>query len=220
MGCTILGLGCLCDTWTETQLSDILCQHSQQLEERVTQFWRGPKWNTLTFSWSSGMIGNRSYVCVLSIMFCMTSDSWLLLFSSSVVFDSMTQRVPWTVACQVPLSMGFPRQEYWSGLPFPSPGLRLLNVSAFNLHSMSATHSHGIPSILSPGSAHLTNLAGLVFLLSCRQASWRNFLNPSLSFIYHLLLSPLRYFSQDHQKCLLKKSFVYFFILIDLFAVS
>ena len=29
---------------------------------------------------------------------------------------------PWTVACQVPLSMGFPKQEYWSGLPFPSPG--------------------------------------------------------------------------------------------------
>ena len=28
----------------------------------------------------------------------------------------------WTVACQVPLSMEFPRQEYWSGLPFPSPG--------------------------------------------------------------------------------------------------
>jgi len=29
---------------------------------------------------------------------------------------------PWTAACQAPLSMGFPRQEYWSGLPFPSPG--------------------------------------------------------------------------------------------------
>ena len=29
---------------------------------------------------------------------------------------------PWTVALQVPLSMGFPRQEYWSGLPLPSPG--------------------------------------------------------------------------------------------------
>ena len=29
---------------------------------------------------------------------------------------------PWTVACQAPLSMGFCRQEYWSGLPFPSPG--------------------------------------------------------------------------------------------------
>ena len=29
---------------------------------------------------------------------------------------------PWTVAYQDPLSMGFSRQEYWSGLPFPSPG--------------------------------------------------------------------------------------------------
>ena len=29
---------------------------------------------------------------------------------------------PWTVACQAPLSMRFLRQEYWSGLPFPSPG--------------------------------------------------------------------------------------------------
>ena len=27
----------------------------------------------------------------------------------------------WTVACQAPLSMGFSRQEYWSGLPCPSP---------------------------------------------------------------------------------------------------
>ena len=29
---------------------------------------------------------------------------------------------PWTVACQVPLSMEFSRQEYWSGSPFPIPG--------------------------------------------------------------------------------------------------
>ena len=29
---------------------------------------------------------------------------------------------PWTVACQAPLSTEFSRQEYWSGLPFPSPG--------------------------------------------------------------------------------------------------
>ena len=29
---------------------------------------------------------------------------------------------PWTVAHQAPLSMGFSRQEHWSGLPFPSPG--------------------------------------------------------------------------------------------------
>ena len=29
---------------------------------------------------------------------------------------------PWTVACQAPLSMGFSRQEYWSGLPCPPAG--------------------------------------------------------------------------------------------------
>ena len=29
---------------------------------------------------------------------------------------------PWTIACQVPLSMEFSRQEHWSGLPFPPPG--------------------------------------------------------------------------------------------------
>ena len=36
--------------------------------------------------------------------------------------SSPTLAAPWTVACRAPLSMGFSRQEYWSGLPFPSPG--------------------------------------------------------------------------------------------------
>ena len=34
----------------------------------------------------------------------------------------LTLQTPWTVACQTSLSMGFPRQEYWSGLLFPPPG--------------------------------------------------------------------------------------------------
>ena len=29
---------------------------------------------------------------------------------------------PWTITRQAPLSMGFSRQEHWSGLPFPAPG--------------------------------------------------------------------------------------------------
>ena len=33
-----------------------------------------------------------------------------------------TLGIPWTVACQTPLSMGFFRQEYWSGLTLPPPG--------------------------------------------------------------------------------------------------
>ena len=39
--------------------------------------------------------------------------------SHSVVPNSVT---PWTVACQAPLSIEFSRQEYWSGLLFPSAG--------------------------------------------------------------------------------------------------
>ena len=42
---------------------------------------------------------------------CASSLSCVQLFSAS-----------WTVACQAPLSMEFSRQEYWSGLPCPTPG--------------------------------------------------------------------------------------------------
>ena len=44
----------------------------------------------------------------------------LLLFSHQIVSDSSL--IPWTVAHQASLCMGFPRQDYWSGLLFPSPG--------------------------------------------------------------------------------------------------
>ena len=40
----------------------------------------------------------------------------------SVAQLCLTIVIPWTVAHQAPLSEGFPGQEYWSGLPFPSPG--------------------------------------------------------------------------------------------------
>ena len=43
---------------------------------------------------------------------------WLVLVTKSC----LTLETPWTVAPQAPLSMGFPRQEYLSGLPFLSPG--------------------------------------------------------------------------------------------------
>ena len=49
-----------------------------------------------------------------------SSKSILLLFSHSVVYNSFV--ILWTAARQAPLSMGFPRQKYWSGLPLPSPG--------------------------------------------------------------------------------------------------
>ena len=47
-------------------------------------------------------------------------QGFLLLFSHEVM--SYFFATPWTVAHQAPLSMGFPWQEYRSGMPFPSPG--------------------------------------------------------------------------------------------------
>ena len=46
--------------------------------------------------------------------------------SSDLVAQSCpTLETPWTLALQTALSMGFSRQEYWSGLPFPSPVQRV-----------------------------------------------------------------------------------------------
>ena len=52
-----------------------------------------------------------------------------LLFSHQVMSNSFM--TPWTVAHQASLSMGFPRQEYWSGLPFPSPKFKLREANVW-----------------------------------------------------------------------------------------
>ena len=63
---------------------------------------------------------------------------------------------PWTAAHQAPLSMGFSRQEYWSGLPFsysrdlPDPGIEPLSPTAPTLQADSLPLSHqGNPEWLS-----------------------------------------------------------------------
>ena len=54
--------------------------------------------------------------CFLYII-CVLCCAVLSHFSCIRLFET-----PWTIALQVPLSMGFPGQEYWSGLPCPPPG--------------------------------------------------------------------------------------------------
>ena len=48
-------------------------------------------------------------------------ETQLLSLKVNVKLLSQLFSAPWTVACQAPPFMGFSRQEYWSGLPFPSP---------------------------------------------------------------------------------------------------
>ena len=52
------------------------------------------------------------------------------MLSCKVMSDSFV--TPWTLAHQASLSMGFPQQEYWCWLPFPSPGELL--TQGFNVH--------------------------------------------------------------------------------------
>ena len=56
-------------------------------------------------------------------MFKWTQLLNLFIYYCCLVTKScLTLVILWTAAYQAPLSMGFPSQEYWSGLPFPSPG--------------------------------------------------------------------------------------------------
>ena len=76
--------------------------------------------------WDTGICSNwRHWIHWSKIL-----DSWnnipavvwmqiVCTLSRLVVFNSAT---PYAIACQTPLSMGLSRQEYWSGLPFSSPG--------------------------------------------------------------------------------------------------
>ena len=53
---------------------------------------------------------------------CSASSTSVPLICVHILSHVRLFATQWTVARQAPLSMGFPRQEYWSGLPFPSPG--------------------------------------------------------------------------------------------------
>ena len=55
------------------------------------------------------MVKKKEKITLKLETLCLLSHVWL-------------SAIPWTAACQVPLSIGFSRQEYWSGLPISSPG--------------------------------------------------------------------------------------------------
>ena len=67
---------------------------------------------------------------------------------------------PWTVACHAPLSIGFFRQEYWSGLPFPSP--EDLPNARIELESLSSPAlADGLFTTETPGKPKLSVTAEL-----------------------------------------------------------
>ena len=76
----------------------------------------------ISFSRGSSQPTDRTHVSCIGGWILYHWATWeaschLSVLSHSVVSDSLAS--PWTVACQASLSMGFFRQEYWNGLPFP-----------------------------------------------------------------------------------------------------
>ena len=66
---------------------------------------------------------------MLNVLISLTQKAqgnfWFVYACVYVLSHVQLYATPWTVAHQAPLSMGFPRQEYWSGLSFPFPGYLL-----------------------------------------------------------------------------------------------
>ena len=99
---------------------------------------------------------------------------------------------PWTAAHQAPLSMVFPRQEYWSGLPFPppgdlhdpgiEPGFAALQVDSLALGHLGSPWANYMSLILCKVILNYRNEGMTVECLTCRKCS--------INVNYYLILYP------------------------------
>ena len=106
MGCHFLFQGCFHTQTSNPPLLSLL--HCKQI----------------LYHWATWETKRDARICTILTMDWKEKSKKLLppcakVLSHSVTSDSAT---PWTVVYQAPLSTEFSRQEYWSGLPFPSPG--------------------------------------------------------------------------------------------------
>ena len=100
-------------------------------------------------------IVNKAEIDVFLELSCFFDDSVVKVKSLSRVRFFAT---PWTVAYQAPLSMGFSRQEYWSGVPLPSP---VQSLSCVQLFATPWAIAHQAP--LSMGFSRQEYWSGLPF---------------------------------------------------------
>ena len=79
------------------------------------------EWVTISFSRGSSQPRDRTWVSCIAGGFFRREASAMLKVKVKSLNRVQLFVTPWTVAYQTPLSMGFSRQYYWSGWPFPSP---------------------------------------------------------------------------------------------------
>ena len=113
---------------------------------------------------------NRWYLFIHLIQLCMLNNFYSPAKLLSHVWFFAT---PWTVAHQASLSMGFSRQEYWSGLPFLSPGIFLTwgsNPDLQHYRQMLYHLSHqGSPGI---NWMQIINISIFIFFFNERLTFW------------------------------------------------
>ena len=105
---------------------------------------------------------------------------------------------PWTTACQAPPSMGSPRQEYWNGLPFPSPG----DLSDPGIEPTSPDWHHwlnGYEFEQTPGDSEGQGRLACCSLCGCKELDMTSLLNNSLpqshqGVLYHRATREASYF--------------------------
>ena len=91
----------------------------------VVETWSPNYWAAREFPLDNGSKLAHLHHCYGDALVPGEVKKWSQMKSLSRVWLSVT---PWTVAYQAPLSMGFSRQEYWNGLPFPSPRVSLVTT--------------------------------------------------------------------------------------------
>ena len=160
-------------------LQFVLCIHLYPLTVRGLYFHDR---QYACISWSSESVTLPKSICGIRTLSVPMKGVWKLCVLShfSCVWLFVT---PWTVACQAPLSMGFPRQEHWSELAFPSPwdlphpGIEPVSFMSLAL-CCPANQSAQLPPL---NSSLLSSFAVCVSQPTRASSSFRNDHSPAVS---------------------------------------
>ena len=115
----IVGFRLHSQTWFLSEVHNHLVRHTVQ---KISVSFEERDLTIIRVNWPSIVSSSISRVQAeiqTSGLFTVCCSYYIVKWSCSVMSNPLW---PWTVTYQAPLSMGFSRQEYWSGLPFPSPG--------------------------------------------------------------------------------------------------
>ena len=125
---------------------------------------------------------------MLCICVCVCVRVCVFVFSLSVRSNSFA--APWTIAHQVPLSVGFFRQEYWSGLPFPLPG-NLPDPGIEPMYPVFPALAGGFSTTKSPGNPQPWCSIYQYFIPLYGWIMFQLFFNPFTRWLYCFYFLPL-----------------------------